>query len=74
MEAEDNIGNSVNAAQHIWGYFKNLATEVEKRRFDKLLDQYQNGTGKKQSIKNHLNKLAIKYNSEYLQDSYYFHI
>ncbi|NLC03601.1 MAG: UV DNA damage repair endonuclease UvsE [Tissierellia bacterium] len=74
LEAEDNIGNSVNAAQHIWGYFKNLATEVEKRRFDKLLDQYQNGTGKKQSIKNHLNKLAIKYNSEYLQDSYYFYI
>ncbi len=74
LEIEDSIGNSINAAQHVWGYFKDLATETEKRRYDKLLNAYENGEGKKLSIKNHLNKLAIKYNIPYLLESYYFSI
>ncbi|HXK77992.1 MAG TPA: UV DNA damage repair endonuclease UvsE, partial [Oscillospiraceae bacterium] len=33
-------GNAVNAALHIWGYFKNLAAEGEKKRFFALLQDY----------------------------------
>lgn len=72
LENEEIIGNSINAAQHIWGYFKDIASDSERNRFVKLLMAYQKGEGKNQSIKNHLNKLAEKYNIEYLLDSYYF--
>lgn len=72
LEKDLNIGNGVNALQHVWGYFKDEADEKEKRRFEKLLLEFQTGDGKLQSVKNHLNKLAVKYNSEYLLNSLYF--
>ena len=72
LETEITVGNGTNGAQHVWGYFKDEATDIEKRRFEKLLIEYQQGIGKLIGIKNHLNKLAIKYNSKYLLDSLYF--
>lgn len=74
LEIEPTIGNATNALQHVWGYFKNQANDIEKRRYEKLLIEYQQGKGKLVTVKNHLNKLAIKYNSEYLLDSLYFSI
>lgn len=74
LETEPNMGNAINALQHVGGYFKDQADDREKRRFEKLLMEYQQGKGKLVTVKNHLNKLAIKYNSEYLLDSLYFSI
>lgn len=72
LENEPTTGNAINALQHVWGYFKDQADDKEKRRFEKLLKEYEQRKGKLKSVKNHLNKLAIKYNSEYLLDSLYF--
>ena len=74
LETEPNMGNAINALQHVGGYFKDQADDREKRRFEKLLMEFQQGEGKLVTVKNHLNKLAIKYNSEYLLDSLYFSI
>ena len=65
-------GNSVNAAMHVWGYFKNIATEKEKRAFKKRLDGFSSGQASLGTVKNNLYKLADIYRQDYLLDSYYF--
>ncbi len=74
LAMEENSGYQVNAFQHIWGYFKDRASESEKKRFEKMLVDYLGQNIKSQIIKNFLNRLTIKYNSEYLRESYYFSI
>lgn len=74
LETENSIGNSINALQHVWGYFKVQASDSEKRRYEKTLLEYEQEIGKLATVKNHLYKLAVKYNSEYLLDSLYFYI
>lgn len=74
LEIEETIGNTINAAQHIWGYFKSQSSESEKKRFEKMIIDYRQEKIKKNRIKNFLNKLSIKYNQKYLLDSYYFFI
>lgn len=64
--------NAVNALLHVWGYFKNIAELDEKKRFFSALDKYKSGTAKLTAVKNQLNKLAKKYNQNYLLESYYF--
>lgn len=68
------IGNAVNAAQHVWGYFKSSATESEKRRFQELIRKYTAGEADVQAIKKNLLSLARKYREEYLLNGYYFYI
>ncbi len=69
---DSSIGNSINAAQHIWGYFKDDATDKEKTAFLKKLDLYKEGKKSIKTIKSSLWKMATKYNQRYLLDSYYF--
>lgn len=71
---EDNItaGNSINAAMHIWGYFKNNVTDKEKNDFFKSIEAYKQEKVSVSSIKNKLWKMAVKYNKSYLLNSYYF--
>jgi UV DNA damage endonuclease len=74
MEMEINLGNSLNALMHVWGYFKNKADEKEKKSFLKSLEDFKQekisiGTAKKK-----LWKMAVKYNEVYLLNSYYFFI
>lgn len=71
LKKEDK-GHTINALQHVWGYFKDLATENEKNSFMKLMDAYAKSETSLQAVKNHLKKLTIKYNQEYLKNSYYF--
>ncbi len=66
------IGNSVNAALHIWGYFKNHASPKEKERFLMLLQKSQEKITSVNSLKRFLYMLAEKYNTDYLLNSYYF--
>lgn len=72
LAKEVSVGSAVNAAQHVWGYFKNEATPSEKRRWAVVLNNYAEGTGSLKSVKNTLQKLADKYNESYLTYSYYF--
>lgn len=63
-----NEKNFKNTAFHIWGYFKDCATDKEKRDFLNLMDEYKDP----QKVKEKLYKLAVKYEREYLVESYYF--
>jgi len=65
-------GSAVNAALHVWGYFKDTAQEKEKAIFFSLLDSYKDGAVSIVRIKSYLLKLTQKYNQEYLLNSYYF--
>jgi len=72
LQKEINIENSVNAAQHVWGYFKNQATEAEKRTCLKNIELLKKGEISTKSIKNILWKMTVKYEEKYLLSSYYF--
>lgn len=66
-------GNAVNAAQHVWGYFKDKASEPEKKRFQSILFKLSSGESSFKSLKNHLLLLARKYHEDYLLNGYYFY-
>lgn len=72
LSKEITIGNSINAALHIWGYFKKKATDREKNSFLNNIEKYEQGQTSLKIIKNNLWKIAVKYNQSYLLDSYYF--
>lgn len=72
LQREPDIGNSVNAALHVWGYFKEKATEKEKVKFLKDMAAFERGEMSIHLIKNSLWRFALKYRQEYLLDSYYF--
>lgn len=63
--------NAINAAQHVWGYFKDKATENEKNRFARLITKINEGSFLQ--IKNSLLSLAKKYQQDYLLNGYYFY-
>lgn len=67
-------GTAVNAAQHVWGYFRNSASESEQARFQSALGKFAAGESDLQPVKNLLNRLAKKYNENYLLNAYYFSI
>lgn len=66
------IGNSINTLQHIWGYFKDMASLKEKQWFLNNIDLYKNQKVSLIRIKKYLLKLVIKYDVDYLKVSYYF--
>ncbi len=70
--AESKTQNEVNAMQHVMGYFKKNWTMAEKRRIINNIKKYEKGEMQLMSVKNSLYKLSVKYNSEYLLNSYYF--
>ncbi|AWW27646.1 UV DNA damage repair endonuclease UvsE [Acetobacterium sp. KB-1] len=72
FQKETTIGNSINVAQHIWGYFRTLALPSEKKYFLKLLDQYEKGEASIKKVKKNLWKMTVKYDQTYLLDSYYY--
>ncbi|MEA5018486.1 MAG: UV DNA damage repair endonuclease UvsE [Erysipelotrichaceae bacterium] len=74
LNLSEDVGNQVNAAQHIWGYFKEISDIKERKKFFKLLDDYQNQLKPIKSIKNYLYKLTIKYDIKYLLTSHYFYL
>lgn len=73
LEKKEIVGNSINAALHVWGYFKSIASEDEKKKFKKSLERYEEGNISINSMKKLLWKMALKYNETYLLDSYYFY-
>jgi UV DNA damage endonuclease len=65
-------GGAVNAAQHVWGYFKDRALETEKRSFQAALERFQAGRLTLDALKRRLYALAEEYDEPYLKESYYF--
>lgn len=72
LKLEGDTGSFVNAAQHIWGYFKEKATEKEKNTFLVYVEKFQQGNISIERIKKFLWKLTLKYEETYLLNSYYF--
>lgn len=72
LEIEPSRGRVENAAQHVWGYFKNIATEQESTHFSRKLKRFSEGELSVTALKNYLKKLAQQYDQEYLLHSYYF--
>ncbi len=58
-------GSKTNAYEHMWGYFKKIATNDEKKMFFTLLVHAEDD----QVIKIYLYDLAKKYKVKYLTDS-----
>ena len=59
-------GNLINAYQHIWGYFKTIATVEEKKQYEQLLTYYSIETDE---LKPFLKELTLKYHEPYLLQS-----
>lgn len=67
-------GHAENAALHVWGYFRDQASEQEKNAFFRLLSLFLAGQGSLSAVKNLLYRLSVRYNQEYLLQSLYFYI
>ena len=74
LAKETQPGAAENAAQHVWGYFKNKATPQERAAFTINIENYHNGKGSLGTVKRQLFKLAMKYDDKYLIQSLYFYI
>ena len=70
----ETIGARINAAEHIWGYFKKNHTSLEKKRYEKLITYYENGAIKYDTVRNHLLKCAKRVENQYLINSLFFYI
>lgn len=67
-----NMGTQVNALQHVWGYFKDKATEKEKKLMEKWFLDFNEGKVSLPFMKKKLFTLLIKYENVYLKNSYFF--
>ena len=62
-------GQVCNAFQHIWGYFKKKATDVERKDYMLLLDCYRFGQASKEDVIAKTRDLLKRYPNTYLQHS-----
>jgi UV DNA damage endonuclease len=69
LKIEGDKGNFIDAAEHVWGYVKKNASQREKTHFRKVIGNLED----KNKVKDYLQKLCIKYSSEYMMKSYYFY-
>ena len=74
LNIESTTGGVINGALHVWGYFKSHATEAEKNKWLKLVDDYEDGNKTINNLKSFLWKMSEKYKEEYLLNSYYFYM
>ncbi|MFV0351171.1 MAG: UV DNA damage repair endonuclease UvsE [Oscillospiraceae bacterium] len=74
LDAPINTGNSANALNHVWGYFKDIATPAEKAQWSKRITGYLNGSNSLNTTKKWLLRMAQKYQQDYLLQSLYFYI
>lgn len=66
------IGSQINAGMHVWGYFKDCANAKEKAQYQKYIDRIQEGQQSAEAMKKFLWKMTIKYQQQFLLESYYF--
>lgn len=66
-------GGVANAAEHVWGYFKDKADARERKRFEALLARAHEPTGNA-ALKRHLLALAERYGESYVMNSLYLYL
>lgn len=59
-------GNLLNAYQHVWGYFKNKASETERQKYEELLETF---SVDHDTLLPFLKELTLKYQEQYLLQS-----
>lgn len=74
LEMNVENGAAVNAADHIWGYFKKMATEKEKKQYFDKMKLFEEGKLPLSCVKHYLWKLTLNYQETYLLASYYFYL
>ncbi len=74
IDIENHKPSQINTLTHIWGYFKKIGTEGEKKKFFSLLNDYQDNKKSITPIKNYIFKLSYKYDIDYLLESLYFYL
>ena len=62
-------GQVCNAFQHIWGYFKKKATDVERKDYMFLLERYHSGHASKEELVAKTRELLERDPNTYLQHS-----
>ena len=72
IKREPEIGNAVNAAEHVWGYYKKNATNAQVEQFLNLIEAVQRGEKKTALLKKYLYRMQKQYRNQYLSESYYF--
>lgn len=72
LNKQTDVGEAINAAEHVWGYFKAVATDKEKQLFIDNIHKYKKGCIELKAIKSFLLKMTLKYDQKYLLESYYF--
>ena len=72
LAMNENPGWEINAAQHVFGYFKNVASDVERADVIYLITRYKSGDTGLSELKAALYRLAVKYDVSFITDSYYF--
>ena len=68
----EDIGNEINAGQHIWGYFKAQATDRERNKFKRNQVCLQEQEISVAQFRRYLKQLLQKYPNSYLTNSIYF--
>ncbi len=68
-ESTPTIGSVANTYEHMWGYFKKIASEEEKQEAFFLLKQYKCEMIEREALWQYLATLAVKYNVVYLQET-----
>ena len=58
-----------NAVLHVWGYFKEDASAVEKQELFNILNEYMEGKNNQNAVIEYINSLLKKYPNEYLEKS-----
>ncbi|EOL44600.1 YbgA family protein [Enterococcus caccae] len=59
-------GDLLNAYQHVWGYFKNKATETERQKYEELIETF---SIEQDELRSFLKELTLKYQEPYLLQS-----
>ncbi|MFT3658516.1 DUF1722 domain-containing protein [Staphylococcus ureilyticus] len=62
-------GSIINAFCHMWGYFKKISTEQEKKKFIKLKTDFENQLINERNLIDFIKRLADLYEVSYLKQS-----
>ena len=74
LETAPTLGTSINALEHVWGYFKDIADDKERTWYAKTIDSASNDILSLSAAKKKLWSMVDKYDEKYLKNSYYFHL
>ena len=58
-----------NAIFHVWRYFKEKSSEIEKQELFNILEEYMEGKNNQEYVIEYINILLTRYPNKYLQES-----